>query len=214
MRNAHLLFFILITRGIMNAQPATSSLAGEYYLRGVMETASGFKLNTDSTFQFFFSYGSLDRYGSGKWTSKNDHVTLNSEIKHPRDFALVRSMKKPGDHITIKILDANPHLLHYMYGLISSGYSGQQDTADADGQMTFRPQKLDTIVLLFEFCPEKQSVFTIPGGSDNYFEFRIEPWIMEVYFDNLDLQITENGLEGSHPLLVETRKYLYEKAVH
>lgn len=36
------IFSICIT---MNAQ---STIAGEYYLRGVMETASGFKLNADS----------------------------------------------------------------------------------------------------------------------------------------------------------------------
>ena len=54
----------------MLAQSKTASPAGEYYLRGVMETAAGFKLNEDSTFQFFFSYGALDRQGRGKWTTE------------------------------------------------------------------------------------------------------------------------------------------------
>ena len=46
---------------MMNAK---NSLAGEYYLKAVMETASGFNPHSDSTFEFFFSYGALDRYGS------------------------------------------------------------------------------------------------------------------------------------------------------
>lgn len=42
-------------------------LAGEYYLRGVMETGLGFKLGADSTFHLFFSYGGLDRESKGTW---------------------------------------------------------------------------------------------------------------------------------------------------
>ena len=49
----------------MNTPTIQSTVAGEYYLQGVMETASGFKLNEDSTFQFFFMYGAMDRVGEG-----------------------------------------------------------------------------------------------------------------------------------------------------
>ena len=45
-----ILFFVLLftcTR-VMYAQ----DLTGEYYLEGVMETASGFQINKDSSFQF------------------------------------------------------------------------------------------------------------------------------------------------------------------
>lgn len=199
---------------IMNAQTAVLSPAGEYYLRGVMETASGFKLDKDGTFQFFFSYGALDRFGKGNWTSKGNHVILNSDSKHPTDFALVRSEKKAGDNITIKIADSNTNLLRYIYGMIKAGETRQQGAADGEGQMIFAPQKVDSILLVFEFCPEKQSVFAIPANGHNYFEFRIEPWIMEVYFDNLDLQMTDDGFEGNHPLLDPNKKYRFEKAGH
>ena len=57
------LFFVFTSLMLnLNAQ---KNITGEYYLQGVIETASGFKLNDDSTFEFFFSYGALDRYGSG-----------------------------------------------------------------------------------------------------------------------------------------------------
>ena len=55
------------------------NIAGAYYLQGVMETGSGFKLNKDSSFQFFYSYGALDRYGSGKWKLENHKIILNSK---------------------------------------------------------------------------------------------------------------------------------------
>jgi len=36
----------------------SENIADAYYVRVVMETGSGFKLNEDSSFQFFYSYGS------------------------------------------------------------------------------------------------------------------------------------------------------------
>ena len=57
---------------------AQTKPVGEYQLRGVREMASGFKLNEDSTFQFYFSYGALDRFGEGRWTMKGNSLILNS----------------------------------------------------------------------------------------------------------------------------------------
>lgn len=79
-----------------NSQESSISVTGEYYLRGVMETASGFKLNQDSTFQFFFSYGALDRYGSGTWTHTNNKIIFNSIKQHEADFAIIQSQKQEG----------------------------------------------------------------------------------------------------------------------
>jgi hypothetical protein len=54
----------------MHAQEHITGVTGEYYLEGVMETASVFQLNPDSSFNFFFSYGALDR------SAKNTIISL------------------------------------------------------------------------------------------------------------------------------------------
>ena len=59
------IFLILFTATKTKAQQKANDMVGEYYLTGVMETASGFRLNADSSFDFFFSYGALDRSGKG-----------------------------------------------------------------------------------------------------------------------------------------------------
>jgi hypothetical protein len=38
------------------------TIAGEYFLTGVHETAAGFLIKDDSTFEYFYSEGALDRY--------------------------------------------------------------------------------------------------------------------------------------------------------
>ena len=182
---------------------------GTYYLHGVMETASGFKLNADGTFQFFFTYGALDRYGAGKWTIENDQVVLQSNPWIGKDFALIESSAS-GRGITIKMTDKNPIFQKHVYASIKNGENGSWQRPDAKGEIHFPGEDAAVITLAFEFCPERFTFFPIANKEHNYFEFRLEPWIMEVFFNNFRLKIEKYALTGKHPLLVG-EKYVYEK---
>lgn len=193
----------------MQAQ-TSKTMTGAYYLRGVTEVASGFKLNADSTFEFFFIYGALDRYGTGSWQEKEGKLVLNSRPQPSRDFALVTSKAVPGDQISIRIIDSNSMLLPYVHARISPGDADQLVTADQQGMILLPKQKIDCITLLFEFCPERHSTFSVADTTHNYFEFRFEPWLMEVFFNNFALQSDKNGLYGKHPLM-EGAQFRYNK---
>jgi hypothetical protein len=192
------------------AQPGVSSPAGEYYLQGVMETASGFKLNEDFTFQFFFSYGALDRFGEGHWSVQKDSIVLNSRKKPAHDFAMVNAKQLNTDNITIRITDSNEMVARHMYCIIRGGGQQQESVFNTDGVISFTPQPVESIELLFEFCPEKSSVFTLQAMGLNYFEFRSEPWIMELFFENFTLQTGDDSLKGAHPLL-NGESFLYRR---
>jgi len=181
-------------------------LTGEYYLRGVMETGSGFKLEADSTFQFFFSYGALDREGRGTWALRNDHIVFNSAPRPGNDFALASSKQTKDDSIIIKIIDSSGFFLSHVYCMlhpiaIGSGEKKVEAVSNKEGVIRFPKQDIDSLTLIFEFCPERSSIFTINDPAHNYFEFRFEPWMMEVFFTNYSLHINGNDLEGPHPLL-------------
>lgn len=194
----------------MNAQTTVASPVGEYYLRGVMETACGFKLNGDSTFQFFFSYGALDRFGEGRWTMKNDSAVFNSKPQPEQDFKLLQAEKNEAGKITIELKEMNPTLLRHMYCKIVGKGIIQEAQMNEQGVAEFKAQPLETIELLFEFCPEKRSVFTITSITQNHFSFSPQPWLMEIFFHDFHLSVTENGMTGGHPLSNET-KFRYEK---
>lgn len=188
----------------------TSSMQGEYYLRGVMETASGFKLDSDSTFQFFFSYGALDRYGSGTWKLVNGNVVLTSKPQPEKDFELIKSSKVPGVYTTLKVVDENPMILRYVNATFSNGRKLVEQTTDSEGIIQISKQPVDSIALIFRLCPDRYSTFYIPDSSANYFEFRIEPWIAEVFFNNFVLKVDGKNLTGKHPLL-NGGSYVYER---
>ena len=187
-----------------NAQPA---IAGEYYLRGVTEVGSGFLLMPDSTFQFFFSYGALDREGSGTWVLKDKRITLNSRRRPDHDFAVKSSKKSDDNFITIRITDNNTQLLKYVYAKMEFTDTIMEGMTDQRGEIQFPKKEVKNLSLVFQFCPEKISVFEL-NKEHNQFEFRFEPWIAEYFFADFHLKLEGKDLKGKHPLLDE-KEYLF-----
>jgi hypothetical protein len=200
---ALLLLFMISAR-------AQQSPVGEYYLNGVMETASGFKVNADSTFEFFFSQGALDRYGKGTWTVSNKSLVFNSAPKPGKDFAIVTSSKKDDNKLTLSITGGSEYVNKYVHARVTAKHKPEYGTFDQDGKIVFNSSYADSIELILQFCPEKSSVFTALPAEHNYFEFRFEPWIMEFFFKDFVLNINDDGLTGIHPIL-QGNNFTYEK---
>ena len=129
-----IIFFISLFSMLDNTN-AQSKITGEYYLRGVMETASGFLLKPDSTFEFFFSYGAVDRYGAGTWTLAGDKIILNSKQKPGQDFKMLNSKEVNDDFITIKIVDSNTYLLNHVYGALHYTDTTLGNVSDQSGEI-------------------------------------------------------------------------------
>jgi hypothetical protein len=184
--------------------------AGIYYLQDVRETASGFKLNPDGSFQFFFTYGALDRYGSGNWVLDNDHIVLQSRPWGGKDFAWTESKIINENFITAKIVGGNPVLLRHVFFSLKNGETGSWIQTNERGEAAFPLQPVTTVSLVFEFCPERFTHFIIENPDHNYFEFRFEQWLMEVFFDNFQLKVSKYTLSGKHPLM-KGEKFVYEK---
>lgn len=180
----------------------SNDITGVYNLRGVMEMASGFKLNKDSTFEFYFSYGALDRYGTGKWSIINNKIIFNSKPYPGRDFKLVSDDYVNNDFITITIEEKNTMLLPYVYAFAGTLKDGEYpEKADSHGRIKLTAANADSLHLLFEFAPEKISSFAIDAKTKNNFVFAFEPWVFEVFFKDFELNIDGNNLSGKHPLI-------------
>ena len=177
--------------------------SGEYYLQGVMEVGSGFRFNEDKTFDFFYSYGAMDRMAKGTWEQKGDSLILNNERKPDKDFVLVQSKHTSEKGITIQVKDPNTMVLGNIYGRIKSEKGILEGSSDKKGRLTFEPAPVQAISLIHAYWPDRFSVFQVAHPEHNYFEFTINPKIAEVEFHNLVLQIREDTLLGPHPLIKE-----------
>jgi hypothetical protein len=194
----------------MGKTPAEKAV-GIYHLQNVKETASGFKLNPDGTFLFFFTYGALDRYGSGHWAIKDDYILLQSKPWGGKDFALVDSRVMGPNPVTIKMVGSNPVLANHVYFSLRKGETGSWLHTNQAGIAQFPAQPVTNISAVFEFAQERFSHFDIANSDHNYFEFRLEPWIMEVFFEGFILKYSKYALTGKHPL-IKGQEYVYEKS--
>ena len=77
----------------------TTILPGECIIQNLREMASGFLLKADQTFQFFFTYGALNRFASGNWEQEGDKVIFNNR-KYPKRFTKL-SVTKGHNSFTI-----------------------------------------------------------------------------------------------------------------
>ncbi|MVM33354.1 hypothetical protein GO755_25160 [Spirosoma sp. HMF4905] len=186
-------------------------MTGEYYLSGVREVGSGIKLNDDATFEFFFSYGAVDRMGQGTWKQQGNQITLSSRPRPEKDFALVISRIVPGNKLTIRIVDPNKQILRYVECAVKNGSTIQREMTNSEGEVQFEQKSGEAISLRFELCPDRYSVFPITNKAHNYFEFRFEPWIAEAFFENVTYTLSETGFEGPHPLLEPGKIYSFER---
>lgn len=178
-----------------------AQVPGVYALRGVREVASVLQLKPDSTFEFFHSYGAVDRFGQGHWSASGSTVVLNSRPRPPRDFRLVGSRNEPGDGVTIRLVDENRQLLPYLECTLKNNTGAQRGRSDGEGMVQFPKQPVGSISLLFRLCPDRHSEFAALDSTHNFFEFRLEPWVAEVFFENTSLTVASDELVGPHPLL-------------
>ena len=194
-----------------NAQLTDQQIAGIYYLEGVTEVGSGFRLLEDHTFEFFFSYGGLDRTGQGTWKAAGNNIVFDSEPWPGADFKIMRQDHKKQKGIVIQVTDKNTMLLAYAGGIVSGDGNKMEFQTDQQGNAIVNLQTADTISLYHQFYSDQLSVFPVKDKKHNYFEFAFMPHLGTVYFKNFILEWKEQELSGGNPLLKEGAAYHYKK---
>jgi hypothetical protein len=174
---------------------------GDYFLSGVMEVASGFRFNPDGTFDFFFTYGAVDRSGSGVWEQRDGNIVLNSPPKPAKDFILQESRATADKELVIQITDPNARILGYVVARIKTQAGHEIARADENGRIALPRQPIEEIGLVHELWPDRPSCFAVSDPALNQFVFSIDPRITEVEFRDLVLREDDEGLSGGHPLL-------------
>lgn len=200
---------LLIFMGFINNLHAQKNMEGEYVLEGVREMACVFKLNSDSTFEFFFSYGALDRYGSGKWSLDKDKLIFAGKPSPGKDYKLAGTSATNQKFPVIKIEDKNRYLYRMVYCRV---LSAQQDSIIPfnDNGIINLPFAADSIQFLSDLCPEKAPSFALQSTPLTY-TFNFEPWLLEVFFSGNTFHYEEGFFEGDFPLLRSGRTYRFVK---
>lgn len=189
-----------------------SAIPGEYLLHNIREMASGFLLKEDQTFQFFFTYGALDRFATGNWALTGRDISFNTRKWSGADFTLVKTEPLAGDEgIVVQLENPNPMLAAYLQLSLSEGSDDSWIQFRQHGHLHLPPQPFDSLSLRFEFCPERFTRLPVTPGNQA-FTIRPEQSLFELYFENFMLRFSGANLKGGHPMMPGEFEYFKSAA--
>lgn len=168
-------------------------IAGEYYFRK-MELVAGFYFSADGTFQFFYSYGAVDRSATGTFSVEGNTILLQAEKTAGADFKIT-SQSKQGTGYHLQFTHPNTYLLEHIRCIFFTGDSQQVLTTNASGEVHAEITGCDKIYAQHMLYPDIATLITDNPEHNNTFSIALQPSLEQVSFKGIDLTIeNENAL--------------------
>lgn len=197
-KTGNFLFFILLAGfGQRHAQAQTAAKpAGEYMLSGVMETAAGFRIKEDKTFDYGFTYGAADKWGKGTWKTVGSKISLTSSHAQPSaDFVLKKSDASNKAGILVKIADDKGNPYRYVECRLG-GENGEMLTTDEKGEVRFKGRGNGVLELYHPIYSLRLTQFNLKPGHTNIL---IAPAgdLSEVFFKDFEMTVSPGKLTSA-----------------
>ena len=165
-------------------------IQGEYYFRKT-EMASGFNFSADGKFEFFFTYGAVDRSATGTFTVTGDTLKLKSNKEPGKDFSIT-SQSKQGKGYTLSFSHPNKYLTANILCLFITNGKEQQVTTGSDGKVHIDLPDCDTIYVQHLLYPDIVTLVKDKANSNNNFTLSLNPSLEQVSFKGIDLTIVDD----------------------
>ncbi len=184
-----------------------------FHLTGVRETASGITLYADHTFDFYLSFGAIDRHGYGTWTKENDTVILTSNYADKKGFAIVAQQKDALEGYQVSLQNPDPFFAGMMRGYAIVQATSEEQKADDQGVIQFDMEHPDKLMLMNALFPD-QIVTFIPEPDTNHMIVQPNHDIFLLHFPEVRCTQEEQTLLVKLPLLsmyFGERTFVYEQ---
>ncbi len=169
---------------------AQSTVQGEYYFRK-QEMVAGFKFSADGKFEFFYSYGAVDRDATGTFLVDKDTIKLKSDKEAGKDFT-VTAQSKHASGYTLVFENPNQHLLKGILCVFFVGGQKQVEYTDSKGKLHVDIPHCDTIYIQHPFFPDILSLVKDEKNDNTNFTLTLNPSLMQVSFKGIDFLITDD----------------------
>jgi hypothetical protein len=183
-----LLVIVLLISNIGSMSQKT--IVGEYYFRKT-EMASGFNFTKDGKFQFFYSYGAVDRTATGSFSVAGDTLKLKSDKEPGKDFT-VTSQSKKGDGYQIRFNHPNRYLIKNIVCIFVADGKQQEKYSDENGEVNVDLGHCDTIYIRHSFYPDIATLIKDEKNDNNRFTLTLNPSLEQVSFKGIDFRIIDN----------------------
>lgn len=174
-----------------------SAFHGEYQFH-MQEMVAGFNFSTDGKFEFFYSYGAVDRSATGTYTISNDTLHLVSDKPPGQDFT-VKSQSNEGVGYHIQFEDANKYLLSNIRCSFFSGDKREDLYTDQKGLLETGLAHCDKIYVYHELFPDMVTLIKDESNNSNRFILTLNPSLAQVSFKGIEYKLDGNKLVAIMP---------------
>lgn len=184
----HILLLSLMTPHSSHSQ---TTLDAVYQLYGKMEMASAFKFNPDNTFEFFYSYGAVDRQASGNYHLDGNNIILKSDKEAGQDFHIIKQNR--GKNPQIKV---NAPQAWFASNVVCRFINGDQEEyvqTDDSGVAESSYSDCDVIMVLHGLYPDEWTLIKTKENQNQFFEIGLNPSLEQVSF-NRSIATLENDI--------------------
>jgi hypothetical protein len=177
---------------IVNLQTMSQTkIQGEYYFRKT-EMVAGFNFSAAGTFQFFFSYGAVDRSAAGSFTVEKNIIKLKSNKEAGKDFT-VTAQAKEGSGYTVAFTHANKYLLQNILCVFFVNGKEERAFTDDKGEVHTGLSDCDSIYARHLLFPDILTLVKDVENKNNRFTLSLNPSLEQLSFKGIDLTIESDG---------------------
>lgn len=162
-------------------------IQGEYYFRK-MEMASGFNFKPNGKFEFFFSYGAIDRSATGTFSVEGDTLKLKSDKEPGKDFTITGQSKEAKGY-TLIFKDANKYLVQNILCIFLADGKKEQAYTNDNGEIHIDLAHCDTIYVQHTLYPDIATLVKDKTNNNNRFTLSLNPSLEQVSFKGIDFKI-------------------------
>ena len=170
---------------------AQKKVEGEYVF-SKQEMVSAFNFMPDGKFDFFFTYGAVDRTASGTFTVEGDSLKLKSNKEAGKDFSLIKQSKAGAGYV-IRFQDPNKYLLSHIRCLFLTGKEVQQESTNDEGEIRVDFPTCDKIFVQHDLFPDIVTLIKDEKNQNNQFTLTLNPTLGQVSFKGIDFKIEDDS---------------------
>jgi hypothetical protein len=172
-------------------------LEGEYYFRKT-EMVAGFRFSVDGTFQFFFTYGAVDRSAAGTFSVEGNLLKLKSDKKPGKDFT-VTNQSRQGEGYSLKFMHQNVYLTENIRCIFHVGDQRKEAISDSKGRVQIDIPQCESIYIQHLLYPDIVTQVKDTANQNNHFELSLNPSLEQFSFKGIDFTIEDDGSLSCHP---------------
>ncbi len=190
--------FYLLTGGIIAAtscymQTKSSAVSGTYHLTGMHEMAGAFRFSEKGSFEFYYSYGAVDRIADGTFTQEGSRIILKSSKEPGKDFTVTKQNAE-GKGFTVKVNSTDTYMASTVSCIVVNGENKTRYEAGNNGIIHISLPAAEKIYLQHQLFPDVVTMIKDENNHNRYFEVSLNPSLQKISFKGIDLTIDADTL--------------------